>query len=182
MLEKTRASRTVLEDCKTAAAEMTDGISGPAWRWRWVAIVALLRAVGHVLSAEAEQGAPPFRAAAAAWWKALKASKPRPPIFWEFIEEARNDAVKEYVLHAGQGVTVFAQAAVGGWAVSAPGEEVEFTEPPPMPPPRSPEYCYPMTRGPFAGRDQREVIAEAIAWWQDQLDAIDADAAAREQA
>jgi hypothetical protein len=180
MLEKTHASRTVLEDCRTAAAELTDGLTGSAWRWRWVAITALLRAVGHVLQNEGESkdASPALTAAIQARWPEMK----RAPMFRDFIERSRNDALKEYVLHAGQGVTVFVQAVPGGWAVSAPGDAVAPTEPPPSPPPRSPEYCYPMTRGPFAGRDQREVIAEAIRWWERQLDAIDADAAARKPA
>ncbi|ABS25295.1 hypothetical protein [Anaeromyxobacter sp. Fw109-5] len=174
MIEKTQASRTVLEDCKTAASELTDGISGSAWRWRWVAISALLRAVGHVLHSERRTASPELAAAIEAWWRGILASKPCPVIFWDFIHAARNDALKEYVLHAGQSVTIhplpFSPKSM--W-----GTEDERPSTVPVRPPT--EYSYPMTRGPFVGRDQREVIAEAIAWWQEQFDAIDADAAAR---
>lgn len=175
MLAKTQAPRMVLEDCKAAAAELTDGISGSAWRWRWVAVTALLRAVGHVCQTEGRTASPELAAAIDAWWRRILASKPRPEIFWAFIYAARNDALKGYVLHAGQGVTIYPMpfSLKSIWAT----EDDSSSSIAPVRPPT--EYSYPMTRGPFVSRDQREVIGEAIAWWQEQLDAIDADAAAR---
>jgi hypothetical protein len=38
-------------------------------------------------------------------------------------------------------------------------------------------HHYLINSGPFAGRDQRDVVNEAIAWWEAYLDAIDKAAA-----
>ena len=38
-----------------------------------------------------------------------------------------------------------------------------------------PEYCIPMAEGPFEGEDCRELVREAIWWWDDQLAAIEAE-------
>src|SRR5437773_12544853 len=41
-------------------------------------------------------------------WAALRLSKSEPAIFWQFIEEQRNNLLMEYSLGAWQGVTVYA--------------------------------------------------------------------------
>ena len=45
------------------------------------------------------------------WWKGIKANKPEPMIFWEFIEKERNLILKEATFRAGQSVAVTLPAA-----------------------------------------------------------------------
>ena len=147
-------SRTVLEDCKVALAEIRDGVSGREWRIRWVAAVALLRTVGYVLRKVDAATDPLLKSVIDAAWDQLSATKPQPTIFWAFIEEERNNVLKEYRLSAGQGTTV------------RPGTGPTL-------------YEYAMSSGPYAGRDQRAVLQEAIDWWGSYLAAIEREYAAR---
>jgi hypothetical protein len=146
----TTAARAVLEDCRGALAELVDGLQGGAWRRRWITAVVLLRAVGHILDKIDSRSAKYARPIAAAW-SSLNGSKPAPTIFWAFIESERNNILKEYELSAGQGATV------GPLGASKP----------------TVTHHYLINSGPFAGRDQRDVVREAIAWWEAYLDAID---------
>ena len=144
----TRAAREVLEDCRVAVQQLGGGTQGRAWRIQWVAAVVLLRAVGHVLNS-VDGKVPKYASAIADEWDELKRSKPAPPIFWQFIETERNNIVKEYEIGAGQGVTVYV------------GQN------------RPHDTHYLINVGPYQGREQREVLAEAIAWWEQYLANID---------
>ena len=46
----TTAARRVLDDCKFILAKLEDEKDDQQWRIHWVAVVTLLRAVGHVLT------------------------------------------------------------------------------------------------------------------------------------
>lgn len=160
----TSAARNVLEDCRGALLDFADGIQGGTWRRRWVSCVVLLRTVGYVLDKVDADRSPKHRSVIDSWWRGLKGTKPDPAIFWGFIDEERNLIIKEYRTRAGQGVTV--PGAVMEIDAKTMEQKIE---------PRRPVvYHYTMNSGPFSGRDQRELIAEAIAWWERQLDAIDA--------
>ena len=161
-------ARTVLEDCRTALATIHD-VQGSDWRWRWVAVVALLRSVGLVLyGTDREQGDDVWKQVIDKAW-----SQSKPPIFRDFIEEDRNNIIHEYRFRAGQSVRVFASAVTARFGIGT----VPDASPDPVPPPRSPEYGYPITEGPYKGRDQHDVATEAIAWWEQYLDAIEAEVA-----
>lgn len=164
----TTAARDALEDCWGALEELADGIQGRVWRRRWVTAVVLLRAVGHVLDKVDARRDDAYRRAIDLWWAKMKSSKPDPVIFWAFIDEERNFIVKEYRTRAGQGV-----------AVRLSGVEINLrTGEQKIDPPLSRTYHYTINSGPFAGREQRELIAEAISWWETQLNNIDATAGA----
>lgn len=162
----TLAAREALEDCRGALAELTDGVQGRQWRRRWIVAVVLLRAVGHVLDNVDGSRSSAYRAAISNWWSRLKAAKPCPEIFWSFIEQERNTILKEYQTHAGQGVTI----QLTGVELNLPTGEQKVDVP------KRPMYHYTMNSGFFKGREQRELLAEAIEWWAKELDAIDAAA------
>jgi hypothetical protein len=148
----TVAAREVLEDCRAAAAEIGNCVQGRAWRCRWVAAVVLLRTVGYVLATVDSKRNSKLKQAIDSAWARTQASKPEPSMFWQFIDEERNNIIHEYEVGAGQGATVY------------PGTQARV------------EHHYVINTGIFAGRDQREVLGEAIAWWAQYLDAIDCQA------
>ena len=145
----TTAAREVLEDCRTAVAEIGGGVQGRAWRCRWVAAVVLLRTVGYVLAAVDSSRSVKYKQAIDAAWKELQRTKPSPQIFWQFIDQERHNIVHEYEVGAGQGATVHL------------GQNKPV------------EHHYLLNTGPYAGQDQRDVLREAIAWWEQYLDAVD---------
>lgn len=159
----TARAREVLEDCKIALNEIQDGITGREWRVRWVAAVALLRAVGHVLDKVDAPGDPLLRRLVDDAWRRLEESKPNPAVFWQFIEEERNHILKEYRIGAGQGVTI----RLGTAHLDLQSGE-QWSEPglPTL-------YHYTVNSGPYEGRDQREVLQEAIDWWDAYLGRIE---------
>jgi hypothetical protein len=162
----TQHARVVLEDCRGALADLVDGIEGSLWRRRWFAALALLRAVGHVLEKVDASNEPAMGVAIRAWWKELKQSKASSPIFWEFIENLRNSAIKEYRLgaDASSRLKMLRRPHVPpGRVRPRPGRTTRV-------------HAYAVADGVFAGRDQRDVVAEAIRWWEQQLDRIDRDA------
>jgi hypothetical protein len=166
----TAAARIVLADCEEALAEIADGVQGGAWRRRWITTVVLLRVVGHVLDKVDSMRSAAHKRAIADGWTSLQRSKPEPAIFWGFIDEERNSILKEYRLSAGQGVTV----RPGGVSVNLRTGEQHASEGLP------PIYHYVINDGQFKGRDQRDVLREAIEWWRSYLDAIDRQVASCE--
>ena len=106
----TAAARLVLDDCREALNELREDPTGSLWRRRYVACIALLRAVGHVLNNVDTKTSANHKAVIDARWQQQQNTKPKPEVFWSFIENERNLLLKEYGPVAGQNVTVF----VGG--------------------------------------------------------------------
>ena len=149
----TKAARLVLNDCREARSELVDDLSGSLWRRRYIACVALLRAVGHVLHNVDAEASDSHGSAIENWWQYQKRTKPEPAIFWSFVEDERNRFLKTYGPIAAQNMTVF------------PGGD------------RESETIFVMKQGPFKGVDPRTLIMDAIEWWEKELDAIDHDIA-----
>ena len=82
-------ARAVLADCDQALEELKVARQ-ETLRRRWLTMVALLRAVGHVLDKVDGATSPALRTVINQRYAALKASRPDPAIFWHFIEEERN--------------------------------------------------------------------------------------------
>ncbi len=88
-------ARLVLEDAKEASKELPEygGQTSPdnsTVRRRWIAVMALLRAVGHVLHKVDGNTNEFLRKAVNEKWQ------DRPIIFTEFIEKYRNAVLKRY--------------------------------------------------------------------------------------
>jgi hypothetical protein len=70
------------------------------WKLYWVAGVALLRAIGHVLAKSDSLASPKHKAEVDRIWAEWKADPQANGIFWDFIEEERNNILKTYTLGA----------------------------------------------------------------------------------
>ena len=161
-------AREALEWCRYGHRKMrSNPTTGPDWVLDWVLIwagtIALLRAVGHALVNEDAEIDARMKKAQRAWWDTLKATKPNPSIFWDFIERDRNLLLKQAEF------TVDPSARVFGVFDSFPSH----APPPQMPPQLPPIYNYKMKSGPFAGQDPRDLVRDAIKWWEEQLDDIE---------
>lgn len=149
-------ARKVLSDCRHVL-EMLQEESRPAsFRVLWVAGIALARAVGHVLQKVDSKQDSAVRAAVGKAYASWKAEKSSNAIFWDFIEEERNQVLKQYE------VGFFA----GPIDIVADGQLHTLDD----------HLFCPLTYGPFAGEDCRDILEQAIEWWDQQLAAIENDA------
>jgi hypothetical protein len=100
-----------------------------------------------------------------------KGKEPNPPIFWEFIYHDRNVLLKMAELTVEHSVALF----LSGGTIPR-----HASQPPPPPPPiytYQTIYTYQMSSGCFAGQDTRNLVSDAIKWWEEQLDDIEQKAA-----
>ncbi len=167
----TNAARVVLQDCQRVLSRHSRELSGEDFRVSWVSVVALLRAVGHVLHKVDRLQSPRLAAAIDAKWTQLKRTKPAPAIYWKLIEEERNNVLKLYRFGVTRGLNLDGPELDGrstyvtvDYVSSRGGTESQ---------PASFSF---ISSGEFAGRDEREIAREACAWWQATLDEIDAAA------
>ena len=150
----TAAARRVLDDCKAALDMLQDEEDERRWRVLWAGAMALLRAVGHVLR-NVDATDPRVRPAVDAAWARWKDDRLNNAVFWEFIEEERNNILKEYRF------SVLDSAEVGLVAHETPfvlGENL----------------CRPLADGFGMGEDARDVFDEALKWWEAELSHIEA--------
>jgi hypothetical protein len=70
------------------------------WRIYWVAGLALLRTVGHVLKKVDAKTSPNHADAISALWRGFQADRVNSAIFWDFIEKERNNLLKTYSFSA----------------------------------------------------------------------------------
>ena len=162
----TIVARIALADCEAALSDLTNCGLDSGWSRRWVAFVAVLRAVGHVLDHVDGERAPELRSAIDNEYRKLKASKPEPHIFWSFIEDERNVILKEYrfrgVHASGSGLTSL--------TASSFKTARQFT----VTSDRTADlHLHVFDEGPFASRNHLDVAAEAVQWWKRYLDQID---------
>jgi hypothetical protein len=143
----------VLLDCKRAYELLEEETRADTFRVLWVAGVALSRAVGHVLQkvdgASDDATGEAVERAYASW----KSNRQANAIFWGFIEEERNQVLKQYEL----GFLTGPVDLVAGDQRFTLDEQV---------------FC-PLASGPFAGEDCRDVLQLAIEWWERQLKDIE---------
>lgn len=140
-------ARQTLADAEVALNDFEASAGTAYWRTRWIAVITILRAVGHVAeSVDGEQDAA-MRAALQVEFKALERTKPEPRIFWDFIFYERNRALKEMLLGARMNISI------------TPGAETV--------------YDHFMADGIYAGSDPRVLAREAIVFWTAYLDRAD---------
>lgn len=164
----TQCARLVLDDCRLALQMLEDETEIRRWRVLWVSAAALIRAVGHVL-AKMDGRDPVVKRVGDQFFENWKRS-PEHQIFRDFIEQERNSILKEYQssVHSEDEVHITVQTRLV--SVSS-GEERIVSDPFIL----DNNVYRPMLDGPWAGDDCRDVLQEAIVWWEKQLDLIDAD-------
>ncbi len=143
----------VLDDCKVALTLLESETQSDVFRVLWVAGISLARAVGHVLhKVDAERDEATRRAVEAAYqtWRRNRCEN---AIFWDFIEEERNQVLKQYE------IGFFA----GPVDVVAGAENFILDD----------HLFCPITDGPYAGEDCRDLLEQAIEWWSKQLAQIE---------
>lgn len=165
----TTQAREVLRDCERLLAAIGPDMPGELWRPRWAGLVALLRAVGHVLEKVDAARIVNAKQVVDAAWDELRQSKPEPKIFWQFIEAERNNVPKTYAFGVGVNITVRPGT---GWLSLATGESGGS--------PGGPTTFEAFVRsGPFEGEDPLQLCREAIQFWNGYLDCIDRQIAER---
>src|SRR6185312_1454897 len=92
-----RAANEVLRD-REKAVQLLEEIPKPSYfEFNYVAALALVRAVGHVLDkVDANENGPRPGLSVDVAYAKWKANRDEHRIFWEFIEEERNNILKEY--------------------------------------------------------------------------------------
>lgn len=160
-------ARTVLEDCNIALSLLEEEKDLRVWRIHWVAALALVRAVGHVLHKVDAKNRIAKKTINSAYqtWKANENHQ----IFNDFINRERNNILKEYQfnLHPNEFVEV---AAVLNLVESDSGQTSQLADFFPIG-----ENIYrPILDGYREGDDARDVYADAIEWWDQELSKIEA--------
>jgi hypothetical protein len=89
-------ARLVLADCRVALEQAELALDPVAFRRSWAAVVALLRAVGHVLDKVDGRRSESLRRAIDARWRLWNANRAGNRAYWTFIEAERNNVLKVY--------------------------------------------------------------------------------------
>ncbi len=130
----TARARVVLSDCEAALGLLHDCEFGQQWRQRWVTVIALLRAVGHVLRNVDGKSDPGLGRAVRLMFEELETTKPKPELYWQFIVQERNNILKEYKF-SGAHASASSSASFTSLTVSVPGgPSATVSKSPPGPP------------------------------------------------
>lgn len=173
----TARARFVLDDVRAALSYHSEASSGSQFRVSWLAIVAALRAVGHVLAKVDAPTDPVLEHAVNQCWQELNNAKPEPAIFWSFIETERNRFLKNYEhgIIRMQIVRTSSPENVLGLDLANAGKAtqlVSLSNVPPELPDRS--VISVIADGPFAGQPETLVARKAIEWWVAYLSKVEA--------
>ena len=143
-------AREVLNDCRHVLELLETEENRQTHRVLWVAGVTLVRAVGHVLDkVDRTFSVRLSRALNAAYARWNRKDNLKDEIFVHFINEERNLVLKEYEF--GYDDSDY-ELIAGGAKYKMPGLI----------------FC-PITDGPYAGEDGRNILRDAIGWWEVEL-------------
>ena len=143
------------------------------WRIHWAGALALVRAVGHVLH-KVDGADPDVRQQVDVVYNGWKSQETKNAVFWEFIEDERNNILKDYRfnLHPLDPVDVAVMMTVRH------PETGELSQLPQVVPIGENIYR-PVLGGYSEGNDARDFYREALDWWKTELAAIDRTLAGR---
>lgn len=164
-------ARRVLADCRWALSRYSPELCGEALRVGWVSVMTLLRAVGHVLCKVDARQHPAIGRAVNDLWKNWTATKPKPTIFWGFIQSERNTVLKQYEFGFSRTFQEWRSEQapltleLRGEMLALSGERALQQH--------LPDLRSLIVDGPFRGRSESEVAEEAIEWWEQTLTEIE---------
>jgi hypothetical protein len=164
----TLAARRVLDDCRLAHA-MLEGVTEPEhFRIIWVAALAMVRSVGQILD-KIDGKDRSIKDAAKARYELWKGDTSNHLLFREFIKKERDLIIHEYssTLDPRSAIPI---ALFNGRPALIGENDLAFNDAF-----RLDENIFrPLISGPWAGEDARDVLHEAIEWWESELRTIDA--------
>ena len=159
----TTAARMVLTDCEQEIALLQQVLPESQWRRRWLTVLALLRAIGHVLDKVDGADSPALRSAINQWRPEVKGDKEHHAIFWEFVEQERNNVLKTYRW------AIRRQVLLEVTPIEINLSKSKVIEVPILPP----QELQAIGSGRFKNWDPILLASEAIAWWAAQLVRVD---------
>jgi hypothetical protein len=145
----------VLRDCEHALEMLQTENSFDNFRIIWVAAIAQVRSVGHVLDKVDGERSPGLKKIIAETYREWKTNKDANSIFWDFIESERNSVLKQYEFG-------FIFGPIG--VITPADQEIDEID--------EGLFC-PILDGKFEGEDCRDVLSSAIEWWKKQLTNIE---------
>lgn len=154
-------ARRVLADCRVAFRHLELDLDPVDFRVHWAAVVALLRAVGHVLKKVDAARHSGVARAVDRRWQFWNQNRDDNKIFWDFIESERNNILKAYSFGYGEDDVEIE-------SVNSDGTRVIYANVP---------FVSALQSGPFAGPPGKDVLRQALAWWEEQLNVIDEEVA-----
>lgn len=158
-------ARQVLNDARRAIDLCENAKNDQDFRVHWVAAIALLRAVGHVLrNVDAKDSG--VASAVNALWAEWKNDSAKHEIFWEFIEQERNMTLKDYELSFWRDTPTI-PFVVTKTPLDGGGPEAEKFD-------MSVDIYRPMVGGPYDGEDARDALSAGADWWDGQLSILGA--------
>ena len=158
----TAAAREVLIDCEIALEMLEEVEDLRRWRVLWAGSVALLRAVGHVLK-KIDGADPRIGSAVDQRYRAWRSEREENAIFWSFIDEERNNVLKEYRF----GVSLDEEIPTLVHSNTLDGEtEGGIFQ-------LGDNLYRPLLTGHGEGEDARDVYREALDWWHRELTIIE---------
>jgi hypothetical protein len=128
-----------------------------------VAVVATLRAVGHVAKGVDGPRDEHVKRALEVELASLTRTKPEPPIYWNFIADERNRVLKE--MDFGARMNIVVRPGTGWWNAQTGDTGGDDGGPT--------AYDQFMHGGIYDGKDPRDLCREAIAFWGAHLDRVD---------
>ena len=160
----TTAARRVLADCEAALEMLEDERDEQRWRVLWIGAMTLLRAVGHVLK-KVDGEILGQRAAIDAAHRNWRAGQSEHAVFRDFIDEERNNLLKEYRLNVVDSAELGLAVVIGdpdaGYATEETPSVLEEN------------LFRPVTEGFGVGEDARDVYRSAVEWWDAELSRLE---------
>jgi hypothetical protein len=176
-------AREILQECQLGLHELRSH-PRPSWFVLWAGTLALLHTVGDALKNDADHR---IRKAQVKWFRLMNQVNKaagrgttrqkqdntwEPAIYWQFIRKDRNLLLHEALSTVSQSATISIPVTLTGIRQSAARDIPVFPAPQPSPL----TYSYTMSSPPYDQRDARDVVEEAIQWWEQQINEIEKDA------
>ena len=178
-------TRRVLEDCRLALFQLRKNPTGADWRIKWVGMLALLRTVREVLkNVDGKDETTPLvlRKEISEFFDRMGATKPEPRIYWSLMAGDANMILHQYKFSAvhmhtrispGSLTNTIATTSTITRAVATDSTERTIKSMGAANAGTTLVNVYLMKTGPFEGQDQRDVIEQAIDWWDKEIDELE---------